>query len=368
MTGLLFALALVGLAALAEWWLCAHGLDSVREDLYPEQGVVEPDEVFCLCIRLRNMGRWPVPYLRASLLLPREFVPQDMAHARQDRDQKFYTVSYSVWLRPRQEAVLRVPVRVPRRGRYVLDRLTVRGDDFLGLTGPLRQLERFNEIVVAPRAVPEPAVQALLGGVLGDVSVNRFLYEDPILTVGCREYTGREPMKQIAWAQSARGRGLLVRQADYTTEPSVTVLVNVEMPVSAQRAAQLEACFSLARTVCQILEKRGVPYALATNSMLETGRLAGRTARTGTQGGMEVKRGLGEAHFRRALEVLGRATGQADRPGGLFLERAAGEGGVHSRILITPEAGMPEAGALARLRAASGGSLQILTPQEVEAQ
>ena len=45
----------------------------------------------------------------------------------------------------------------------------------------------------------------VLSGFLGDVSVRRFIYEDPVLTTGFREYTGREPMKHISWTQSARG-------------------------------------------------------------------------------------------------------------------------------------------------------------------
>lgn len=362
MTGLLFVLALAALAAALEVWLCRHSLDTVREDMYSERHVADPDEVFYLRIRLRNAGRWPVPYLRASVYFPREILPHDTAHVRQEVQEgskTVRTVSYATRLRPWQEQVIRVPISIPRRGQYLLPRLTLRGGDFFGVTEQSRELMRFNEVVIAPKPAPEQPVLAILGGILGDISVNRFLYEDPILTVGYREYTGREPMKQIAWAQSARGRGLLVKQPDYTTDPVVTVIV-----ATAQRALgpdpQLEECLSLARTVCHILERQAVPYDLEANAAL------GNVAQIGSQGQLHLRQGLGEAHFRQALVILGRATGWVRLRSDPFVEQVSHKGGVHSRILVTTQEGMPSAGALARLRAASGGRLQILTPQEVE--
>ena len=47
----------------------------------------------------------------------------------------------------------------------------------------------------------------MLGGFLGELSVNRYLYEDPILTAGYRPYTSGDPMRSIAWKQSVRGTG-----------------------------------------------------------------------------------------------------------------------------------------------------------------
>ena len=50
-------------------------------------------------------------------------------------------------------------------------------------------------------------LEEMLGGFLGELSVNRYLYEDPILTAGYRPYTSGDPMRSIAWKQSVRGAG-----------------------------------------------------------------------------------------------------------------------------------------------------------------
>lgn len=44
-----------------------------------------------------------------------------------------------------------------------------------------------------PRECDLPELDGLMGGFLGGISVNRYLYEDPILTAGYREYTSGRP-------------------------------------------------------------------------------------------------------------------------------------------------------------------------------
>ena len=347
-----FVVLLIVLALAAQYILTRDSLSHVQEDFYPEETVADPGQTFYLNLSLTNTGRRYLPFLRVSLFLQEEIQPMDRTHCTESRAQGGSAVSYSTWLRPHQRMEFRLPVQISRRGRYVFRPMNVYGGDFLGLSEQSRQLDRFREVVIAPEEAPEEEVTAALGGFLGEISVNRFLYEDPVLTVGFRDYTGQEPMKMISWTQSARGHGLMVKNYDYTIEPRVSVLVNADTRgISCPKA--LEACFSLARTVCRMLEDRRIPYDLTANAASAGG--------WGDPDGLLVRQGLGAVHFGQVLELLGRATHIASTSAGLFLERAAGSGTVCSRILITPEAGMPTAEHIARLREASGGSLLVLT-------
>ena len=56
--------------------------------------------------------------------------------------------------------------------------------------------------------------------------MNRFIMEDPVLRLGYRDYTGREPIKQISWTQTARMGRMMVSCQDYTVERTVTVMLN----------------------------------------------------------------------------------------------------------------------------------------------
>lgn len=201
----------------------------------------------------------------------------------------------SVWMRPGQRIQMEIPVTIAQRGRYVLSHPNILGGDFLGLSETRQEIKIFREVIAAPEPQADEKTRELLGSFLGDYSVQRYLYEDPVMTAGYREYTGREPMKQISWKQSAHSMGLMVREYDHTVEPVLTLLLNVET-AQERKEPVLETCYSLARTVCQELEDRGIKYVFCTNA-----------AQAGAVGGSHmVREGLGHQHFLKVLECLGR--------------------------------------------------------------
>ncbi|MBE6960868.1 MAG: DUF58 domain-containing protein [Ruminococcaceae bacterium] len=352
-----FVVFLAALALYMQNRSITKGLDSVKEDHWMDAAIVEPDEEFHIVISLKNTGRGLIPFLRVSesipyrmdLLMESGYIIKDSRGGKQ--------VSYTTWLRPRQEVRKYLPVSAPQRGRYFLQELVLGGGDFLGLSERTRHYNGFREVVSVPKAAPEQAIGEVLGGFMGDVSVRRFILEDPVLTLGYREYTGREPMKMISWTQSARGMGLMVKKYDYTLEPAVSVLLNIES-ISDGCDEELERCFSLARTVCSTLEERGIQYDFATNAVI-----AGAMSDLST-----MSEGLGQRHFEGILEALGRATYSVSRSADKLLSGAAsaGYGSARGRILITPDRTALHPQILNRLREVSGGNLLVIAASEVE--
>lgn len=349
----LFALAL---AAVLEVRSIRGGLDRIREDFGPEEPLVDPDEPFCMNYSLRNASPRFVLFLRLTEDLPPAFRPlqsDHVVHMQLGGEQ----VSLTTWLRPWQEARFQVRVSVSRRGFYMLPAMEVLRGDFLGLREQSRRFNRYRCLIVAPREAGDTGLADVLGGFLGDISVRRFIHEDPVLTAGYRAYTGREPMKSISWTQSARGLGLMVKKYDFTSEPSVSVLLNADAPKSPEHTERMERCFSLARTVCRILEERGIQYDFATNAAASDA-FSDVSQQLGT--------GLGARHFTSLLERLGRADCRAAYPGERLLERSAASNSDKGRILITPGDEFGDSPALARLRELTGGNVLILRAAEGE--
>ena len=153
---------------------------------------------------------------------------------------------------------------------------TLLAGDLLGLSQQQRDIHQFYEIVVLPRRVEAPDLSQALGGFLGDVSVQRFILEDPVLTIGAREYTGHEPMKTISWKHSVRTGRLMVKNFDHTVENCVTVLLNVDGGTDYDT---MERCFSLARmavesipswnTICSPLTTLAATQAKGMGSLLK---------------------------------------------------------------------------------------------------
>ena len=257
----------------------------------------------------------------------------------------------TVFLMPRQTLTRQLSLTLPKRGRYFLRGAELTAGDFLGFHSYSRTWHAFEEVVVLPgRSQAEPAITAL-GGFLGDISVRRFILEDPVLTLGFREYTGREPQKQIAWVQSLRAGKLLVKEYDHTLDLSVTVLLDVALHNDPQGEARIEECFRLARTVCESLEEQRIQYGFLTNAMA-----------AGALGHWQsVTEGLGESHLMAILEGLGRATYDHVEDFEETLERAArmAEQG-RSHVIITPVKDERVQAGARLLEARTGGQVCIL--------
>lgn len=299
----------------------------LRADRETSTLLTEPDVPVEIKITLENHSRRLIPFVSARCNFP--FSKEEY-------------ISFSAWLLPRQRLQKKTTVSIPQRGRYTLEDIHIACGDFLGLKEAEKTCGSFREIVVAPKPLESAALQAMVGGFLGDISTRRFILEDPVLTLGYREYTGAEPMKRIAWSQSARHGILMVKQNDYTVDPSVSVLLNVETDLGGKESP-LEACFSAARTVCAALEEKGIRYSFSSNAML----LGKKHDNSGVTG-------LGQRHFRAILEVLGRASAEPVMPLDRLLEQELQQTGHSGRILITP-GGSEEANRfLLRMRQAEG--------------
>ena len=349
-----FVIILVLAVALLQRHSLRHSLDNVRYDCAVSRVAVDPDEEFEIVTTVQNGGRLPVFFLRVQETLPGEIDLKGEGF-RLRRDREVSRLIWSCYLMPRQRLARRVRASLPQRGRYFLRGATLAGGDFLGLQENTLSVQLVREIVVLPRSAPRPAVDRLLGGLLGDRSVNRFMMEDPVLTLGFREYTGREPQKAISWPVSARMGRLMVKKYDYTIEQTATVLLNVECDEEGRSPDpdRIEKCFSLARAVCEALEERGVQYGFLTNA----------TAAGAMGLWSSVADGLGAGHLYAILEGLGRATYLRTEPFSVTLERAArraGQGRTH--IVVSPREKRLYGHGLSRLRELSGQDVLVLTP------
>ena len=360
MTILVFVLALVVLALGLQSYAQNHALDGLEAGMMPEDVLAEPGQPARLHLTLRNRKGWPRLMISLKLHLNQDFAIQDADFVQKDLMGGGRTVRYVTWLKPHQEAAWQVEVRLSRRGRYLLEPLYLGSGDFLGMTEMTRRVTGLQELIVPPREWTMPALDTAMGGFLGELAVNRFLYQDPILTAGYRPYTSQDPMRSISWKQSARGMGLISKQYDSTTEPRVAVLVHADASSEEQMQA-VEACYSMARTVCRMLEEKAIIYRMAVNSTFDVLINGALVAGNQWNKPLETGRGYGTEHFRRALEILGRAAGQPAESCERFCTEYFGPGTQDSCIMITTE---PEETVRSCLHLAPGRSLLILRPEQ----
>lgn len=355
-----FLIILAVIAVSLELFSLRRPLSRVSYSVCTSCRSVDPGERFEIISSVENRSSLPMPFLRVQEKLPQEThitlrpgqhydisSPSGTAHG-------LMRASSSIYLMPRQKLTRTLDADIGLRGRYFLSGAGIHGGDFFGLSESFADFPCYCEIVVMPSRAPETPQLTALGGFLGDVSVRRFVMEDPVLTLGFRDYTGREPQKSISWVRSAREGRLIVREYDHTLEPSVTVLLNIDCGGQCE-AALIEACYSLARSVCEKLESKRIKYAFVTNAA--TAGAIGRWSFIGE--------GLGNSHLYTILEGLGRATYSACESLSRTLSRAVrmAEHG-RSHIFITPQRTDDALDAVSVLRRETGGEVTLLCAGE----
>ncbi len=251
-----------------------------------ETTLVEPGEIATLHYTVHNPNRFPLLFVGLSLLFDTNVTVRGDREFRRlhvSSDKTGSRVDHRFFLPGRSTFNGKMQFSLSGRGLHELGRYFIETGDFLGLF-PIIRSDPVGKKVICTSDKCEADGLRLLGGELGEQSVRRFILDDPTMLLGYRDYTGREPMKQISWNQTAKLGKLMVRQNDYTTDRVAVVMVNMD---SSQRPL-LESCLKLVRTVCEQLEEAKVPYELMSNGDL-----------------LSIPEGIGRSHLFFILRRLG---------------------------------------------------------------
>ena len=351
----LFVLAIILIAYFIQRWYAKNALQGVSYRFDVTRVLTAPDESFEMVTTLTNHTRRFIPYVKMTETLPAGIhffggaTVLDAGFYSNEPQQvsKFY-------LYPRGRLERRTEVSLPKRGQYRFQKAWLWGGDFLGLSENCERMYRNAEVVVYPHPAEGAYLEKVMGGFMGDVSVRRFIIDDPVLTIGFREYTGREPFKDISWLQSAKTGQMMVKTRDYTTDISVSVVLNVEMLKENQNPEAVEACYSIAHTVCRQLENQKIKYDFFANFS---------TFGAEYSTWKYLPEGLGSRHLRKILEGLGRASHNAVEPFEDLLHRALiKQTGAKSILIITPG---PEAQARQLLAGRDENRAVIISGEQV---
>ena len=349
MSWVFLALAALVLAILEHYWT-PFALNALHFKGEADRIIAEPGETVTWSGTVENRSRLSIPFVRLieSFPLQAEAV-EDKAwtDSHCSRIITQWYVEEKMSLRPRQSCTRTVKLSFPRRGFYQIGSYRLSAGDLLGFRETSKNGDAQDIVIIPQRSGQKPALDAL-GGFLGDISVRRFILEDPILTLGFRDYTGREPMKSISWTRTATAGSLQVKQYDHTAEQHVMILLNTE----GASADELEECFRLMRSVCEKLEEKKIPYGFRTN-----GNLPGPVGKI-----FWLAEGLGPRHMNTILYGLGRADSTCFHSFRYLTERT-----LHSRksnesyIVITPPLSDENAPCIKALESAVGSNICILT-------
>lgn len=183
-----------------------------------------------------NEKALPLPWVRTEISCSGWLTFSGQRIVPDEKNEQRGLISGVFVLRGRQRCRRAWKVRCEKRGVHSIDSVAVSVSDLFGLAKPTAVIP-VNECV---RVLPLPAEmdEGELSGddFIGDVQVRRFVLPDPFVISGAREYTGREPMNRIHWAQTARTGSLMVYNNEFTTERRILIVMNMQRnPMSTEQ-------------------------------------------------------------------------------------------------------------------------------------
>jgi uncharacterized protein (DUF58 family) len=121
----------------------------------------------------------------------------------------------------------RYPLKCLKRGHFTFGPARIRSGDLFGFFTRETNLPQMDHLTVYPRIVPLEKLGIPSRQPLGDKRTRSDIFQDPILTLGVREYQPGDSLKRIHWKNTARSGKLLTRVFETTTTVDVAIFFDV---------------------------------------------------------------------------------------------------------------------------------------------
>lgn len=210
-----------------------------------------------------NKKRMPLPYIHLKFQADRSLVFGDGNENSQVTDKTYRNDIFSLLMY--QRITRRIPLLCSKRGVYTIDKLDMIStgifmNEVLLVNSPVNK-----EIVVYPAVADVDMLEVIFSRLMGDIERSKYLYEDPFVFRGIRDYTPNDPMNTINWKASARTGSFMVNQFNETMCQEVCILLDVENEGMIKRDDLSEISISIAAGLSQMLVEKGISVSVITN-------------------------------------------------------------------------------------------------------
>ena len=263
--GLLFIL-LFGLIWLY-WKFSFYGLSSRLE--FSEIRAFEGEEVE-LRIITTNRKYLPVFWLNISFGVPAGLSIRELELVVEPASQRGFLRSY--WsLSPWQTVMRRFVIDCKERGYYQIGPGSMETGDLFGFFVGRVELPDIFELIIYPKVFPIPRLELPARQPFGDFRSAGRLFEDPMRTIGVREWELGDSQRRIHWKATAKYQSLYSRVYEPAEEEQVMLFLNVatlEKFWHGYIPELLEQGIRIAASLAYTLSEERLPIGLIANGRL----------------------------------------------------------------------------------------------------
>ncbi|HEU5140283.1 MAG TPA: DUF58 domain-containing protein [Bacillales bacterium] len=285
--------------------------------------------------RIYNSRILPVPWLRLESRIHSGLRFQSRFNLDVSEGDLFQHHKSLFSLGPHTQVVRRHQVVCDKRGYYSLDSAFMTGGDLLGIETGSRSLQLNAELIVYPKLVSIDDISLPSHSWQGDITVKRWIVEDPFMFSGVREYRYGDPLNHINWKATARSGNLQVHHKDFTADHSL--IIYLDFSVS-------EGFWQSVMNMGKIneLKEKGISYAasiaqFALSKGIETGFGCNGSTQDSPGEVVKVPSSSGSVQFTSLQETMAKLRLESVQPFDMFLEDDVLQNVVNTDyLLITP--------------------------------
>ncbi|RCW74708.1 DUF58 domain-containing protein [Saliterribacillus persicus] len=214
---------------------------------------------------ITNRKLLPVPWLRLESKISPNLIFQ--SSQQETEGDTFHRTLFS--LLPYQKITRRHQLTCKRRGYYPLHTVSVTTGDVVGFTETFDSVEASTSITVYPEIVAVDEIPLPSHSYLGDITVKRWIIEDPFIHAGVREYQEGDPMNAVNWKATARTNTLQINKKDFTADHNLMIYVNFDLTedvrIPIDNEALIEKALSYAASIANVTIDQGLATGFGCN-------------------------------------------------------------------------------------------------------
>ena len=266
---LLFAAAVFLLLGGFEWYYRQNWQHGVRMDLrFGESHVYAGDKVILTEV-LENRKKLPLPLVEAAFRIPKGIWFVDAENLIVS-DYNYKRDVFS--LRGMESVTRRYEIDCRRRGVYPISQVKAETASlFYGKRYLLEQSDpdwngTSDSLFVYAAGTNVSSLVRLCDSVFGERESRSTYIEDPFSFRSIRDYTTRDPMKNINWKASAKTGSLMVNTFTSVQAEEFRILLDIEDRNVLRQEDEVENGISIAASLCRHLIRAGHPAGLMVNT------------------------------------------------------------------------------------------------------
>ena len=212
---------------------------------------------------LENRKKLPLPFLEAAFRIPKGIWFADTENLIIS-DYNYKRDIFS--LRGMESVTRRYELDCRKRGVYRISQVKAAAATLLHRGRYTMELDLVDELYVYPARINVSSLVQLCDSLMGTVESRSTYIEDPFAFLSIREYTTRDPMKNINWKATAKTGKLMVNTFSSVRAEQFMIYLDIEDRNILKNEDAVEEGISIAASLCERLIRAGLPAGLMINT------------------------------------------------------------------------------------------------------